>query len=403
MTSKFIRYKPEFIQSMRPSKDTIISEKLSKHFDWINELFLQSTQYQDNRKKINYNQINSQKWRTIHNNIVNSVLLLLNSLDPTLYDEIETKITNINIKDVNNMRKIVEILHEKACESYNSPTVLNLYIKILSKLIEEGRWYYKIGDKVSEYICPRIVAVSIAQKKYCEMLDTFLIILENFNKTNDEVTYYKIKNQTFIGNILFIAKLYNNHIISIEIINKICKDIFDKLKENSKNCDLIEYLLQMLQCIENYDNLSMVINQLNEIKNILPTRIKFLIMNYIENMSSKKESSKPESKQKQIITKSKETYSNLIVEYIINESITDFMNSLKEKVEGEIVISILRKYSPVCEQKLLKFVEILLEKNIVTKHQLETKFIEYTESGDIDDIADECPVVLKFIEKVKSL
>ena len=401
--SKFIRYSSEYVLSLRPNKDEIISEKLSKHFDWINELFLESTQYQDNRKKINYNQINSQKWRTIHNNIVNSVLLLLNSLDPTLYDEIETKIININIKDVNNMRKIVEILHEKACESYNSPTVLNLYIKILSKLIEQGRWYYKIGDKVSEYICPRIVAVSIAQKKYCEMLDTFLIILENFNKTNDEVTYYKIKNQTFIGNILFIAKLYNNHIISIEIINKICKDIFEKIKENSKNCDLIEYLLQMLQCIENYDNLTMVINQLNEIKDTLPTRIKFLIMNYIENMSSKKESSKPESKQKQIITKSKETYSNLIVEYIINESITDFINSLKEKVEGEIVISILRKYSPVCEQKLLKLVEILLEKNIITKEQLNTKFGEYTNSGDIDDIADECPVVFKFIEKVKSL
>ena len=45
----------------------------------------------------------------------------------------------------------------------------------------------------------------------------------------------------------------------------------------------------------------------------------------------------------------------------------------------------------------------MLEKNIVTKDQLQTKFIEYTESGDIDDIADECPVVLKFIEKVKSL
>ena len=69
--AKFIKYTPEYVLSLCPSKDEIISERLSKHFDWINELFLQSTQYQDNRKKINYNQINSQKWRSINNNIVN--------------------------------------------------------------------------------------------------------------------------------------------------------------------------------------------------------------------------------------------------------------------------------------------------------------------------------------------
>ena len=122
--SKLIRYSSEYVLSLRPSKDQIISEKLSKHFDWINELFLESTQYQDNRKKINYNQINSQKWRSINNNIVNSVLLLLNSLDFSLYNEIETKICNISIKDINNMRKIIEILHEKSCESYNSHNIL---------------------------------------------------------------------------------------------------------------------------------------------------------------------------------------------------------------------------------------------------------------------------------------
>jgi hypothetical protein len=113
MSSKFTRYTPEFIQSLRPTKDAIISEKLSKHFDWINELFLESTQYQDNRKKINYNQINSQKWRTNNINIVNTILLMLNGLDIKLYKEIEQKLLSIDIKDINNMRKIMEILHEK--------------------------------------------------------------------------------------------------------------------------------------------------------------------------------------------------------------------------------------------------------------------------------------------------
>ena len=197
----FIRYLPEFIQSLRPQKDEIISEKLSKHFDWINELFLASTQYQENRKKINYNQINSQKWRTNNLNIVNSILLMLNGLDNSLYNEIEQKILHIEIKDINNMRKIIEILHEKTCESFNAPSVLNLYINLLHKIISNGIWYYKIGDKITDYICPRIVAVSIAQKNYLEMLDTFLSIIDNFNKTNDDVSYFKVKNQKFIGNM----------------------------------------------------------------------------------------------------------------------------------------------------------------------------------------------------------
>jgi hypothetical protein len=72
--SKFIRYSSDYILSLRPNKDEIISEKLSKHFDWINELFLESTQYQENRKKINYNQINSQKWRTINTNIIKNII-----------------------------------------------------------------------------------------------------------------------------------------------------------------------------------------------------------------------------------------------------------------------------------------------------------------------------------------
>jgi hypothetical protein len=91
----------------------------------------------------------------------------------------------MDIKDINNMRKIIEIIHEKSCESYNSLGVLHLYMNLLTKIIEGGKWYYKIGDKITDYICPRIVAVSIAQKNYLEMMDTFLSIIENYNKTLD--------------------------------------------------------------------------------------------------------------------------------------------------------------------------------------------------------------------------
>lgn len=400
--AKFIRYSNELIQSMRPGKDEIISEKLSKHFDSINELFLESTQYQDNRKKINYNQINSQKWRSINNNIVNSILLMLNGIDNVLYNEIENKIICTEIKDLNNMRKIVEILHEKTCESFNAPGVLDLYMKLLTKLIIEGKWYYKIGDKITDYICPRIVAVSIAQKNYLEMLDTFLAIIENFNKTLDEISYFRVKNNKFIGNMLYIGKLYNNKIISFEIINGICNDILSKVKNDIKNVDLIEYLISLLQILEDYPKLNVIINELNELKSSVPTRIKYLIINYIESNEQNK-NKKPVVVESQInrVIKTNDTHTNLVTEFIINNSIEDYLNALKDKVEGEFILAILRKYNPKCEDKLLILISKMIEKNKYNKQYILDKISEYETNGELDDIIEECPIVVNFVNKLK--
>ena len=411
--SNFVRYNSEFIQLQRPNKNAIISEKLSKHFDWINELFLESTQYQDNKKKINYNQINSQKWRNNSINIVNSILLMLNGIDSALYNEIEQKITSIEIKDINNMRKIIEILHEKMCESYNSPVILNLYANMLNKIINNGIWYYKIGDKITDYICPRIVAVSIAQKNYLEMLDTFLSIIDNFNKTKDDVSYYKVKNQKFIGNMLFVAKLYNKKIISTEIINTICKDIITKVNSDEKNLDLIEYLLQLLGTLENYPYIDNIVDDLKEIMSKITNRTKYLIINFIESYSKKKteihnENIRVQTKESILNANLTDSYNNLIMEYLINfneknidKQINDFIGCLKKKIEGELVLSILRKYSPRCEDKLLLFLDKLIEKKVITQEDINSKIDLYKNNGELEDIAEECPIIYKFIEKLK--
>jgi hypothetical protein len=405
--SAFRRYDSNFIQSLRPNKNTIISKKLSEHFDWINELFLASSQYQENRKKINYNQINSQKWRNNNINIVNSIMLMLNGLDKSIYDDVEKKITSIEIKDINNMRKIIEILHEKTCESWNSPIILDLYINILSKIINNGIWYYKVGDKITDYICPRIMSVSIAQKNYMEMLDTFLSIIDNFKKTNDEVTYYKVKNQKFIGNMLYIGKLYNNKIISIEIINNICKDIIDKVNSDITNIDLIEYLLELLDTLQDYPNMDDVIVNLNQIVNKISNRIKYLIINFIDSQKNKKIVDNQNIETHVNLLDTKESYNNLIMEYLINfnESkidllVDDFLSKSKINIEGELILSILRKYSVQSEHKLIILLNKLLEKNIVTKEMINTKIDLYNSNGEIEDIAEEYPIIHKFIKKI---
>jgi hypothetical protein len=324
---------------------------------------------------------------------------MLNGIDNSLYNDIENKIICTEIKDLNNMRKIIEILHEKSCESFNAHSVLNLYIKLLTKLITEGKWYYKTGDKITDYICPRIVAVSIAQKNYLEMLDTFLAIIDNYNKTHDEISYFKVKNNKFIGNMLYIGKLYNNKIISIEIINLICNDIITKVKNDNKNVDLIEYLIQLLQILEDYPKIENVIKELEELKDTLPIRIKFLIINYIESSNIKQ--TKPALINRIIeVKKTNDTYPNLIIEYLINDSLNDFFEALKDRVDGEFISAILRKYNPKCEEKLLFLVQEMMKRNKITTKYITDKIEEYKTNGEIDDIMEECPIITRFIEKL---
>jgi hypothetical protein len=327
---------------------------------------------------------------------------MLNGIDSVLYNDIENKIVCTEIKDLNNMRKIVEILHEKTCESFNAPGVLDLYMNLLTKLIIEGKWYYKIGDKITDYICPRIVAVSIAQKNYLEMLDTFLAIIENFNRTHDEISYFRVKNNKFIGNMLYIGKLYNNKIISFEIINSICNDILSKVKNDIKNVDLIEYLISLLQVLEDYPKLSVVINELNDLKLSMPTRIKFLIINYIETNEQNK-NKKPVVKESIInrVIKTNDTHTNLVTEFIINNSIEDYLNALKDKVDGEFILAVLRKFNPKCEDKLFSLVSKMIEKNKFNKQYILNKISEYETNGELEDIMEECPIIINFVNKLK--
>ena len=89
------------------------------------------------------------------------------------------------------------------------------------------------------------------------------------------------------------------------------------------------------------------------------------------------------------------------MEYIINESFTDFLESIKEKVEGDLILSILRKYNPICHDKLIKFVELILKHNIITQKEINKKIAMYEENRELDDIMEECPIVTKFISKIQ--
>ena len=78
--SKINIYSVEEILNYKNVNVNILTEELSNMFDSINNSFLQSTQYIENRKKINYNHLNSNKLKKINSNINTKLLSLLNKI-----------------------------------------------------------------------------------------------------------------------------------------------------------------------------------------------------------------------------------------------------------------------------------------------------------------------------------
>ena len=165
----------------------------------------------------------------------------------------------------------------------------------------------------------------------------------------------------------------------------------------------------MLDILEDYPNIDSVLNSLNELTPKLTSRIKYLVLNFLESYGKKKEKQKIINQEKELTKQeilarnSVDTYNNLVMEYMINNSMEEFLEAIKKRVEGEIVLALLRKYSPRSEDKLLVLINKLMEKNILNKNMINEKIELYQSNGELDDIAEECPIVIKFVEKLKTI
>ena len=108
--SRVITYSVEEILSYKNVNVNILTEELSNMFDSINNSFLQSTQYIENRKKINYNHLNSNKWKKINSNINTKLLSLLNKITDETFSNILEKVLNSNITNDSQINKLSDDL-----------------------------------------------------------------------------------------------------------------------------------------------------------------------------------------------------------------------------------------------------------------------------------------------------
>jgi hypothetical protein len=364
--SKVISYSIEEILKFKNVNINILTEELSNIFDGINNLFLKSTQYLENRKKINYNQINSVKWKKINSNINTKLLSLLNKITEETFSNILEKILNSNIINQSQIEKLAEdLLFKILVDNDNN----KLYCLMIKQIIDSGLWYFK--DEINEYINFRIYFIKKIQNEYEECLNKLDTLKEKYFSDEDE--YFSIKNR-FTAIINTVINLHLNNILSDEIMNYVIDSL--KIKYSNNIQDVIEYLCK-INTVHNYEDVEIFLNNAKN-NDKLGSRYKHLI----EELNNK-----PIQKVIKV---------DQITEY--KKFLTDGnLDSLKKHLGGKIDYLDLLKYV------LDKLISININDNekyinMIKKIKDRMKKFEYEKymNENFDDLIEELPILSKY-------
>jgi len=367
--SKIISYSIEEILSYKNVNINILTEELSNIFDSINNSFLQSTQYLENRKKINYNQINSSKWKKINSNINTKLLSLLNKITDETFSNILEKILNSNIINNNQLNILSDDIMYKIINDTDNN---KLYCSLIKKIIDSGLWYFKNEEK--DYINFRIYFIEKLEKEFKENINNIELLNETYISNEDEYFNIKKKLTSLINTII---NLHLMHVLSDQVMDH----VVDKLKEkySLEHPDAIEFLYKINE-IHNYEDVTEFLKQL--LKENIPNRLKFMIEN-INNPVIKVE--------KNI---------NVIDEYK-KFLIDGNLDLLKKNVNNKLVYLDLLKFLfnklvSVNLNEIDKYLNLIKKvKDKMNKDEYE----QYLEEN-MDDILEELPILSKFKDRL---
>ena len=364
--SKVITYQVEEILNYKNVNVNILTEELSNIFDSINNSFLQSTQYIENRKKINYNQVNSSKWKKINSNINTKLLSLLNRITDETFSNILEKVLNSNITNHSQLDKLSDdIILKILIDNDNN----KLYCSIIKQIIDSGLWYFKHDD--IEYINFRILFIKKLSDEFNDSIKNIDLLKEKYFSDEDE--YFSIKNK-LNGVINTIINLHISNILSDKIMDSVIESLKTKYSDNTQ--DVIEYLVKINE-IHNYEDIEIFLKE--ELKNPnLSARYKFMI----EDLHKKP-----------VIDTSKINISNEYKKFLTDAN----LDSLKKHLGGKINYIELLKY---VFDKLLSVNLNDMEKylNLIKKIKERMNKIEYETfiNENIDDFISELPILEKY-------
>jgi len=325
------KYKPEFIFKF---KNEVELDK--NYFDEIKEMMNQSTDKKNFKVKVSKNiSFNNNKWHrkrflTDEEKIKKKINSLLNMYSKNNYKKITIDILKIKINNIINLEYLVNMIIYKYKNDYNN----DIWNYLIEKIIFSNINKWKLDDK---YIAERLLNKvqddfnKIIEYDYQETLETLI------NENIDD--YYKIKNKN-IGLMKLICELFKYKLIDKELITFILENLTLDLKKYYKlelGVSLVQYLYKYINNDERdkfIEFFSIYLKNPN-----LNKKIKFMILDFIENKEIKKE-----SPSKKVIVdidddKIETILKSEINDYIESNNLSEFTNNLKKYMTNDTVSS----------------------------------------------------------------
>lgn len=332
---------PELIYNFKEiHKNLEISFELSNIFDNINELFKTSTQYIENKKRINYNQINHNKWKLKKNetsNIVNIISNCFNRITDSNYNIIFNEIKSSNKINIDDMNKISQKIIKKISSEQQ---FLKIYINLIYDIITKCLWIIKENNELISF---RYVFIKNLQSIFIDLIDKMDIITEKEERI--------INNNYRTGLMHVIGNLYQKKILPHIVIKYILDDLENKYY-NTKNNDYVENWLIIWKYSSNYFSIkeSFIKNNYSDFSK----RIQFIIDDNIPNNDNN-------IKQTEILLNDDNIYYNYIDFMDEFNSVNEFLNEINSVAKNNFnqFLNCLLKYTIDNPKDLAKCTNII--------------------------------------------
>lgn len=325
---KIEKYKPEFIFKFK--NDVEIDKS---YFDEIKEMMNQSTDKKNFKVKIsknisfNNNKYHRKRFLTDEEKIKKKINSLLNMYSINNYNKVTLDILKLKINNNSNLEYLVNMIIYKYKNDYKNDIWNNLIEKIIFSNI--NKW--KLDDKfVAEILLNKVEDDfnKIIQYDYQETLE--ILREENIDE------YYKIKNKN-IGLMKLICELFKYNLIDKDLITYILENLTLDLKKYFKlelGVNLVKYLYKYINNEEREKFIEFFSIYLKN--NNLNKKIKFLILDFIEN----KEIKEKEEEEKKVDVDLDDDKIEVILksginDYIENNDLIEFLEKISKNASND--------------------------------------------------------------------
>ena len=382
--SSIQKYKLEFIFKFK--NDIKLSLKVKEKMEIIKELMISSTDSKNFKIKVSKDiKLNTNKWHrkrfiTDIEKIKKKINSNLNMYSKVNFEKVSDDFLKLKI----NTEEIINYLMVMVICKYKNDYLNDTWNYLINKLIFCNVNKWKINDKfLSERMIDKVQDdfEKIINSNYQESLEDYYV--------NNIEEFYKIKKKNF-GLMKLIAEFFRYNLINKEIITYILEKLTLDVTKNYElelGIILVKYLFEYITDIEKNKFIDFFSIYLKN--KILNKKIKFMILDFIENSNYKKQVIEENNKSKfmtddQVETKIKSN----INDYIEENNIEEFIESINKiilppksnKVLYYWILYILENDNNI--ETALMLLNICIQKRIIKYNTLKYGLIEFISDYD---------------------